>query len=60
MYSLDTTEVTRFNKRKWFPIKKLKKSKGRQYPAETMTNVDQVNDLALLLHLFKPDDFCLL
>ena len=43
---LRTTNVKIFNKRKRFPTNK--KTRSRRHPAETMTDADYSNDLALL------------
>ena len=45
MFCLHTSDVLRSNKRKWFHIKKARR---KQYPAETMTDADYTDDLALL------------
>ena len=46
---LPTTNVNRFNKRKWFHILK-KHTRSKRYPTETMTVTDYADDQVLLVN----------
>ena len=47
--TLCTSNIYRSNKRKWlYTKKKEKEARSRRYPAETMTDADYADDLALL------------
>ena len=60
MPRLRNTNVSKSNKTKLFRIKKKQKkthTRSRQYPAETMINADNENDIVLLANIAAQAEF---